>query len=44
MKARYRHHLATGFTPDLAMVLAAWDVVGYLRVTGATRADRHDWP
>jgi hypothetical protein len=44
MNARCRHHLATGFVPSLAVVLAEWDVVGYLRVTGATRADRHDRP
>jgi hypothetical protein len=41
MEARYRHHLATGFTPDLAVVLAEWDVAGYLRVTAT---DRHDRP
>jgi hypothetical protein len=44
IEARYRHHLATGFAPDLAVVLAEWDVVGYLRVTGANRTDRHDRP
>jgi hypothetical protein len=44
LRARYRHHLATGFTPDLAIVLAEWDVAGYLRVTGATGADRRDRP
>jgi hypothetical protein len=44
MQARYRHHLATGFAPDLAVVLAEWDVAGCLRVTGATRTDDHDRP
>ena len=44
MQACSRHHLATGFAPDLAVVLAGWDVAGYLRVTGATRTDRHDRP
>jgi hypothetical protein len=44
LRGRYRHHLATGFTPDLAIVLAEWDVAGYLRVTGATGADRRDRP
>jgi hypothetical protein len=44
MQARYRHHLATGFTPDLAVLLAEWDVAGYLRVTAATRTDDHHRP
>jgi hypothetical protein len=44
LRARYRHHLATGFTSDLAIVLAEWDVAGYLRVTGAARTDLGDRP
>jgi hypothetical protein len=44
VRARYRHPRATGFAPDLAVALAARDVAGYLRVTGATRTGRHDRP
>jgi hypothetical protein len=44
VRARYGHHLATDFVPDLALALAAWDVAGYLRAVGATRADGHHRP
>jgi hypothetical protein len=42
VRARYRYHLDTGFVPELAVLLAEWDVAGYLGVTGAGRTDRRD--
>ena len=42
MEARYRHHLATGFRHGIAVLLAEWDVAGYLRVIGAQRAPDAD--
>ena len=42
MEARYRHHLATGFRHGIAVVLAEWDVAGYLRAIGARRAPDAD--
>jgi hypothetical protein len=44
MRARYRHHRATGFAPDLAVALAARDVAGCPHLTGSTRTDRRDQP
>ena len=44
MEARYRHHLATGFRHGIAVLLAEWDVAGYLRAIGARRAPDVDAP